>query len=80
MEGHLGPLAEPSLDQRGLLGKGITVVAGGMSMRIGGPEVFLLFIVWLIPALVIGWLLYLANRAVRALESISESLRHNKVN
>lgn len=49
-------------------------------MRIGGAEVILLFVVWLIPALVIGWLLYLANRAVRALESISESLRHNRVN
>jgi len=29
----------------------------------------------LIPLLVIGWVLSLANRAVRALESIAESLR-----
>lgn len=47
-------------------------------MRIGGAEVFLMFVVWLIPVLVVGWLLSLAYRAVRALESISESLRHNK--
>lgn len=53
---------------------------GGLTMfaTLGFVELFLILVVWLIPLLVVGWLLSLANRAVRALESIAESLRHNK--
>ncbi|HWI51334.1 MAG TPA: hypothetical protein VNT01_04255 [Symbiobacteriaceae bacterium] len=43
--------------------------------RIGGAEVLILMIGWLIPLAVVGWLLSLAVRAVRALESIAQSLR-----
>ena len=47
----------------------------------GGAEVLLMMIPMLIagvvPLLVAIWLLWLANRAVRALESIADSLRRN---
>jgi hypothetical protein len=46
--------------------------------RTGAVEMFVMLIVWLIPLMVVGWLLSLANRAVRALESIAESLRNNR--
>jgi hypothetical protein len=47
--------------------------------RIGVTEMLTMLVAWLIPLVVLGWLLSLANRAVRALESIAESLRsHNK--
>lgn len=43
--------------------------------RMGGAEMLIVMIGWLIPLAVVGWLLSLAGRAVRALESIAESLR-----
>lgn len=49
-----------------------------MFARLGFGELFMILIVWLLPLLVAGWLLSLINRAVRALESIAESLRHTK--
>lgn len=42
---------------------------------VGAGEGILLLVVWLIPLLLVGWLLSLANRAVRALESIAWTLR-----
>lgn len=48
-----------------------------MFARIGVGE-FMILIIWLIPLAVLGWVLSLASRAVRALESIAESLRQNK--
>lgn len=48
-----------------------------MVSRIGAAEILMMLIVWLIPLIVVGWLLSLANRAVRALEAIAESLRSN---
>jgi hypothetical protein len=32
-------------------------------------------LVWLVPLALVGWVLSLASRAVRALESIAQSLR-----
>jgi|GEM_PF-2936020 len=43
--------------------------------KVGSAEVLILMIGWLIPLAVVGWLLSLAVRAVRALESIAQSLR-----
>lgn len=49
-----------------------------MFERIGFGELFMILIVWLVPLLVVGWLLSLLSRAVRALESIAETLRRSK--
>lgn len=43
--------------------------------RIGVGEILLLLLVWMVPLAVLGWLLSLASRTVRALESIADSLR-----
>jgi len=39
---------------------------------------FAAFLLWLIPLAITIWLLTLANRAVKALESIAESLRRRQ--
>lgn len=49
-----------------------------MSERAAWVVNVMILIVWLLPLLVAGWLLSLASRAVRALESIAESLRQQK--
>lgn len=36
---------------------------------------FGIILVWLLPLIVLGWVLVLATRAVQALESIAEALR-----
>jgi hypothetical protein len=47
-------------------------------MRFGSGEVIIMLLVWLMPLLILGWVFSLANRAVRALESIAESLHQPK--
>jgi hypothetical protein len=49
--------------------------AAAVMSRVGIVEVFMSLMVGLIPLAILGWLLSLAVRAVRALESIAESLR-----
>ena len=44
-------------------------------MRFGFTGFIATLVVWLLPLLVLGWVISLASRAVRALESIAESLR-----
>lgn len=45
---------------------------------VGIGELLIILLVWFVPLLAIGWLLWLAHRAVRALELIAESLRQPK--
>ncbi|MGE5674472.1 MAG: hypothetical protein ACM3XM_11360 [Mycobacterium leprae] len=43
--------------------------------NIGIAEIMMIFLIWLVPIGVAIWVLVMATRAVKALESVADSLR-----